>query len=283
MYLLFDIGATKTRIAVSPDGSELNSPEILSTPPRFIDGIKNFVAIAQKLTQGGKIRAAAGGIPGPLNKERSVVINAPNLPDWNNKPLKKQLEEGLAAPVFIENDTAMVGLGEAVVGPGMGHSIVVYMTISTGVGGVRLVDGRIDRNSLGFEPGHQYIDADKSLCPPCPGLGTLEDYISGRSFEQRFGKKPYEITDEKIWDETARWLAFGLNNTVVHWSPDIVILGGSMMKKIGIPIERVRYYLKQTLKIFPIPNHPRVEKASLGDVGGLYGSLSYLKQHLRTL
>lgn len=96
-----------------------------------------------------------------------------------------------------------------------------------------------------------------------------------RHLKKKYGKKPYEITDKKIWDETAKILAYGLNNTIVHWSPDIIVLGGSMFKKIGIPVPRVRFHLKNILKIFP--ELPAVEKAELGDVGGLYGALVFLK------
>ncbi|MFV1917705.1 MAG: ROK family protein, partial [Patescibacteria group bacterium] len=120
------------------------------------------------------------------------------------------------------------------------------------------------------------------ICPECKALeddaslGHLEAHISGAAVEKRYGKKPYEITDDKFWDELARLLAFGLNNTIVHWSPDVVVLGGSMMKKIGIPIDRVKFHLKKILKIFP--ELPEIKKAELGDLGGLHGALYYLKQ-----
>jgi predicted NBD/HSP70 family sugar kinase len=190
--------------------------------------------------------------------------------------------ENTGIETYIENDTAMVGLGEAAYGAGKDFDIVAYLTISTGVGGARIVGRRIDANVFGFEPGHQIIDADGTMCPDCRafeddrGLGHLEAHISGSAIEKRFGKHPSEIDDEKVWDDLARYLAYGLNNTIVHWSPEVVVLGGGMMKSTGIKIERIDHYLEDILKIFP--ERPLLKLAELGDVGGLFGGLSYIKQ-----
>ncbi len=279
MFLLFDIGATKMRLAVSKDGKSFGVPKILKTPKDFNEAVGLFKTEAFNLCEGRKIKAAAGGVKGVLDKGKNRLVAVPILTDWTHKPLKENLSKILRVPVFLENDTALVGLGEAVYGAGKGYGVVVYITISTGVGGVIIVGGEIDENTMGFEPGHQIINFDGPPCFFCGVPGHLEEYISGAAFERRYAKKPYEITDPAIWDEAAKFLAYGLNNTIVHWSPDIVVLGGSMMKEIGIPIERVRFYLKNILKIFPEP--PLIEKASLGDIGGLYGALTFLKKQLR--
>ncbi len=277
MLLLFDIGATKTRLAVSEDGENFGVPKILQTPKDFDTGVELIKTEVFNLCEGREIKMAAGGVKGALDKEKSRLLSAPILTDWINKPLKENLSKILGAPVFLQNDSAMVGLGEAVYGVGAGYKIVAYITISTGVGGARIVSGKIDENSFGFEPGHQIINFGGPDCSYCHSPGHLEEYISGAAFERRYGKKPYEITDAGIWDETAKLLAYGLNNTIVHWSPDIVVLGGSMMKEIGIPVERVCFHLKNILKFFP--ELPVIEKAGLKDNGGLYGALAFLKQH----
>jgi len=80
--------------------------------------------------------------------------------------------------VFIENDASIVGLGEAVSGAGMGEEIVVYITVSTGVGGTRIVSGEIDEHAYGFEPGHELINMQDSL----------EDLVSGTAVEERLIK-----------------------------------------------------------------------------------------------
>jgi len=274
MFALFDIGGTKTRVSISEDGITLGEPKIFDTPENFEVGIKRLKEAIMGLIGDRKIEVCAGGIAGPLDEEKDGLIGGPNLSGWVGKPLKKRLQEVLNTRVFIENDSSMVALGEAVHGAGKGYDIVAYITISTGVGGSRIVDGKIDESSIGFEPGHQIIDADKTLCPDCDG-NDLESYISGGAIEKRYRKKPYDITDEKFWNEIAKFLAYGLNNVTVHWSPDVIVLGGSMMKVPGIKVSEVDAHLKDILKIFPLL--PVIKKAELGAVGGLYGSLAYLK------
>ena len=276
MFLLFDIGGTKTRLAVSRGGKNFDEPKIVATPRDFNAGILLFEKIISELSGGEKIEAAAGGIAGPLDRGKTKLINSPNLSGWIDKPLKETLQKIIKAPLYLENDAAVVGLGEAVNGAGKGEEIVAYITVSTGIGGARIVDGKIDRNIFGFEPGHQIIDPTGTLCPMCGLAGHLEGHVSGVALETRYHKKPYEIDDPDVWEAEAKWLAYGLNNTIVHWSPSVVVLGGSMMTKSpGISIERVRYYLEHTLSIFS--ELPRLAKAELGDVGGLYGALQLLK------
>lgn len=273
MYILFDIGGTKIKLA-SSDGKSVLKTVILDTPKNFEEGIQLFKKTALELAGVETIEKVAGGIAGPLDKEKSTLLRAPHLPGWVDRPLRQKLAEALNAPVFLENDSALVALGEATQGAGKGFNIVAYLTISTGVGGARIVGGKIDDNSSGFEPGHQIIDPGNALCRTCEN-GELESYVSGAAFEKRFGKKPYDVTDSEIWEEMARFLALGLHNSIVHWSPDVVVLGGSMMKEIGIPIDRVKYHLEKTLNIFPVL--PKIKKADLGDLGGLYGALEYLR------
>ena len=285
MYLLFDIGGTKTRIALSHDKTSFSDPVVLETSQDFATGIEAIAEIARELSEGEVIEAAGGGVAGPLNKAKTELINSPHLPDWIRKPLAKELGAALKSPVYLENDTAIVGLGEAVAGAGKGHDIVVYMTVSTGVGGARIVGQKIDQSVFGFEPGHQIIDFDGTACPQCVshgakesgvGVGHLEAYVSGTATEGRFGVPPNEITDPATWDTIAKWLAVGLNNTIVHWSPDVVVLGGSMVvKKPGIYIEDVRKHLTETLTIFP--EHPTLKEAQLADIGGLHGALAYIQ------
>ena len=177
-------------------------------------------------------------------------------------------------------------VGEVSAGAARGYDIAAYIGVGTGVGGTRYVDGRIDRSALGFEIGHQIIDADGSLshtadgdiqCRGCGQVGHLEGYVSGKSLERQYNKKVYEIDDPAVWERTAKLFAYGLYNTMVHWSPDVMVLGGSMI--VGdpvIPMDRIEYHLRDITKIFP--ELPDIKKAELGDVGGLHGALAFLKQ-----
>lgn len=275
MFLLFDIGGTKTRLAVSHDGKTFEEPEIFETPEVYADGVQELVSRAKEHAGGKKYTAAAGGIAGPFDRKKGALVASPNLSGWVGKPLVRDLKKKLGVPVSLENDSALVALGEATHGAGKGADIVAYLTVSTGVGGARIVNGAIDSSNRNTEPGHQMIDIDKTLIPGAQGT-DLESYISGRAVEARMGMKPYEITDERFWNDCAKILAHGVFNTIVHWTPDVVVLGGSMMKKVGIPVSAVEKHLKE-IAIF-YPNLPKIKKAELEDFGGLYGGLALCKK-----
>lgn len=264
MYILFDIGGTKMRIALSGDGKKIDDVIIVYTPRDFSEGIGLFVAKALELAGNKPVKAVVGGLAGPLDRERTMSINPPNLPEWKNKPFKLELEKRLNTEVHIVNDASLAGLGEAVYGAGKGKKIVAYMTISTGIGGARVVGGRIDVSSMGFEPGHQIVDMASGL--------DLEQMASGGAIKRKYGKKPREITDTVFWDGITRVLAVGISNTIVHWSPDIMILGGGMMQSLSI--DAVRGYVREYCRIFP--DIPAIEKSMLGDEAALYGALVYI-------
>ncbi len=270
MYLIFDIGGTHTRLAVSEDNQSLTLTTIRDTPQSFAEGMTLIQKTAAEITHGKTIEAVAGDVAGPLSQDKSYLVNAPHLKDWIKKPLKEELEKRLNAPVYLENDAALVGLGEAMQGSGKDHAIVMYMTVSTGVGGARIVDGKIDKNAMGFEPGHQIIDINGPLCPTCNIPGHLESYISGAALKKKYGKKPEDISDKYVWDDVAYYLAFGIHNSLLHWSPDVIVLGGSMMKSISL--DKVTENLHKILTIFP--KVPLLKRAELDDRGGLYGALS---------
>lgn len=276
MFLLFDIGGTNTRVAVSEDLKTLGESMVFSTPQDFEEGIERVASHAAKLTSryaDSPITGFAGCAPGPMDRGRTMLINAPNLPLWNNKPLVGALKQKLGCQEgVLENDAAVVGLGETHFGAAKGKKIVMYITVSTGVGGARIVDGKIDAFASGFEPGHQIIAPEfLSYDHQIYSEGYLEDFIGGHNLQKRFGKLPTEIKDEKVWEECALALAYGLHNSIVHWSPEIVVLGGSLITKPhAIPFERVQFHLNRIMKIFPAP--PLV-KSELGDMAGLYGAM----------
>lgn len=261
MYLVFDIGGTKIRLAVSEDGDKISQAQIIPTPTDFNEAMVTFQKTVDQLTHGKQIKASAGGVRA-LDVNKKKLAYRPRLSLWVGEPLYDRLQSIVNAPLFLENDADMAGLGEAAVGAGQGHKIVAYMTISTGTGGSRIVNGKIDTNTIGFEPGYQIIHNEK----------VLGDYVSGRALETLTGQRPEDIKDPQVWDSVARYLAVGLNNIVVFWSPDIIVLGGSVTN--SIPLDKVRGYLKELLKIFP--DQPEIVQAKLGDSAGLYGALVLL-------
>lgn len=276
-YALFDIGGTKTRVAVSDDLRSFEDAEKFDTPMLFADGMEAIVDAIERRRKGRTIKALAGGMRGPLNHEKTGIVSETKLKDWVGRSIVDTLQKKYNAPVFLENDAAIVALGEAHFGAGRGYDIVAYHTVSTGVGGARVVHGKIDVTASGFEPGHQVLDIDRSILGPNTPH-TLENLVSGEALEKRRGKKPYEIAQsDKVWDELASYLARGLKTTILYWSPDVVVLGGSMI--VGDPrillSDIIKYTKEQLSGSFPCP---AIVDAQLKDEGGLYGAMSLLAQ-----
>ncbi|MEY4747148.1 MAG: hypothetical protein RLZZ416_197 [Candidatus Parcubacteria bacterium] len=257
------------RIAGSDDLEHFSDPRIVPTPQTYEEGVSVFTETTLAIA-GASIQAVSIGIAGVLSHDRTSLLRARNLPLWGGHRVAEDFGKILGTNVYLENDTAMVGLGEVAAGGGKGASIVAYITVSTGVGGARIVDGVIDHVHFTFEPGGQYLSMG-------PDARTLEDLVSGSAIAEKYAKHPREIEkDSPLWEELARIFAYGLHNTILHWSPERVVLGGSMFNEIGIPIDRVRFHLQGIMRKFP--EIPEIVHSSLGDLGGIHGGLARLKQ-----
>jgi predicted NBD/HSP70 family sugar kinase len=280
-YILFDIGGTKTRVAVSSDLQKIDHQTSFKTPAVFADGMKKFIEEADKLIEGEKVKGIAGGIRGVLNDDKTGLDNDPGgaLSKWVGKSIVDALTKRYKAKFFMENDAAIAGLGEAVYGAGKGADIVAYHTVSTGVGGAKIEFGELDATMIGFEPGQQVIDVDRTvLGPDTPP--TLENIVSGTAVERRFGMKPYEIPQSDVlWRDLAVYLAQGLRNTTLYWSPEVIVLGGSMITgDPRIEIEDIRKATVESLDGYV--ETPHITMAKLGDDAGLYGAMAILKKRL---
>jgi predicted NBD/HSP70 family sugar kinase len=217
MYFVFDIGGTKMRLGVAESGS-IKKSQIVDTPQDFNQAVELIKTTLPSLADGQEIEAAAGGLPGILNQNKAILFRAPNLPEWEEKPIKDTIQGLINGPLFLENDASLNGLGEASFGAGKSFGVVGYIGVGTGLGGARIVDQKIDKSAFGFEPGKQIIQTSP--------LSTLEELVSGKAIEKKFGKSSEEIDDPEFWDEVAKYLAAGLNNVIVHWSPEVIVLGG---------------------------------------------------------
>lgn len=262
MDILIDVGGTKTRVAVGR-GKSFSDLFVFATKKEFADELVVFKEWLEGVKDKKEPLRFIIGLPGTLSLEKTELDRAPNLLLWENIPIKKIIEETFNASAYLENDTALVGLGEAHFGAGRGFGIVAYISVSTGVGGARIVDGKIDQSSFGFEPGHQIIEGK-----------DLELQIGGAALKHHFAKDPKEITDPAIWAEITRVLAVGLYNVALLWSPEVIILGGSMVRGTpGVSITKTEKATKELLKIFPHP--PAIIPSTLEDLGGLWGGVAY--------
>jgi len=277
-YIVFDIGGTKTRVATSSDLKKLDEVRSFKTSATFKAGMKQVIETINESTT--EVTAIAGGIRGLLNEEHTGITNDAKLSKWAGKDIAAAFAAEYGdVPFFLENDAAIAGVGEAMFGGGNGLPIVAYHTVSTGVGGAKIEEGDIDQAHIGFEPGHQILDIDRTI------LGdeitpTLENLVSGTGVKDRVGTEPYEIPqDDVLWDELAGYLGQGLRNTILYWSPDVIVLGGSMI--IGDPaikVDAVRKAAAEAMDGFePLP---LITEAKLGDEAGLWGGLAVLQKRL---
>lgn len=258
MYLVFDIGASNTRISLA-DKKRLLKPMQFASP-------KNFSVFLKKLSQyaaSTKISSIAGGMPGQFDVSSRHFIKARNLPSWREINVAGLLKKKFRCPVALENDVALAGLGEAVFGAGRGKSIVVYYTVSTGINGVRIVDGKIDSKAWGFETGRQLLD----------GKHDLESLVGGASIRRRYGRLPEEIKERKIWEQVSKDLSRGIFNSMLHWSPHIIILGGGLIEAGAIKAGKVEQEVKRLNNRFDPPEpFVRIVSSKLRQFAGLHGA-----------
>lgn len=264
MVLVFDLGGTNIRLALSENG-EIGEITHLPTD-KSAGGFAKFLGSLQELAQGHNISAIAGGMPGQLEGEDGAFMVATNLPEWRGLPVLKMIKDLFDVPVFIANDVEMCGLGEAQYGAGLREGVMAYYTISTGVNGVRLVDGEVDPTIRHFELGKQIIDHENGKPQ------ELEPLISGAALERDLHQKPKTIHDAKIWDREEKYLAAALYNSALHWNPERIVLGGSMMRDISI--RDVAEELAKLPEVFE--KWPQLVEAKLGDEAGVRGSVARL-------
>lgn len=265
MFLLFDIGGTTTRMALSHTGETIDGVKMFPTNHNFSEAMEEMGRIAMELSGGESYHAVVGGVRA-YNKKTGRLFNQPNFPMWVDEPLLERMQE-MWGSVYLENDCVMVGLGEAVYGAGKDNKIVAYITLSTGVGGCRITNGKADATDYGFEPGNMYVAGGNGMHE------HLENLISGTAIQKKYGVSPFDLTDENAWGEIEDMVAIGLNNVVVMWSPEVIVLGGSVPQRINF--ENINRKLDEKCKIFPTV--PEIKLATIDEEGGLYGALAYLK------
>ncbi len=261
--VVFDIGGTSLRVGLAlHDG--VGETVKVPTPQSPDEGVRVLAELILSVA-GKDVRGIAGGFPGVL--ENGVVRFAPNLPEWVDVKLAALLEEKLGAPAEVENDADLAALGEAVYGAGKGARVVAYLGIGTGVGTGRVVDSAIESGVFDLEAGHQILDAREGA--------TLEGLVSGSAILRRFGVRP-EHAPRELFDELTPVLAAGLHNAIVHWSPEVLVLGGSLMnEETGFRLAEVSAALGRIPS--PYPRLPHIALAERGDAAGLYGALALLR------
>jgi glucokinase len=306
--IAIDIGGTQMRAAVYASESQtpLTHQRIKSHAPneKVFDRLTGLIETIWP--KNGTVDAIGVSSPGPLDPHTGVVMTTPNIKEWVNFPLVSLLVDHFHVPTFLDNDANLAGLAEWKFGAGRGHHNVLYLTVSTGVGGGVIIDDRLlqGHHGLAAELGHVTIDAspDAPVCG-CGFRGHLEAFSSGTGIEHFVADqlaaghasaltgKPSarEIADAaNAGDELAlmaygragEYLGIGVANFLHIFDPSIVILGGGVSMSGELIFKPFNASLRK--HVF----HPhyleglQIAQAQLGDDNGLLGSLALARLKL---
>ena len=274
MFIAIDVGGTHIRVASSKNLKTIQQIKRFPTPKNFNLAIGKITMAIKEIIQKQKVQKIIIGLPGVIDQKKGKLLTAPNLKNWVNKPLTNLLSKKFNCSVLLANDNDLAGLGEAIFGAGKKHQLIAYIAIGTGLGGTRIVNKQIDQSAYGFEPGHQIIQKNGKYWPHCQQKGCLESLISGRAFYKNYKIKPEKCQNKKILRDFAHLLGQGLVNTIVLWSPNIVIIGGGFAQRSHLFLKPLKEFVKKNLLIF---KPPMIVKGNLGDQAGIYGGFHFLK------
>lgn len=275
MYLVIDLGGTNTRVASSKNLKTIYKEEKFSSQ-NTVEKQRVLVSQAISKVSDGVLCCICLGVPGTIDRKAKKFIKLPNYPPLDGHSFEDLFDEkSKISNLVVENDATLAGLGEAVFGAGKEYEVVSYITISTGVGGSRIANKKIDPTKESSEPGHMVIDLDGRR-DHAGILGGLEAYVSGTAFEEIYKVEPGECSDQKVWDEYALYLSAGLLNILAMWNPDVIVIGGGMSNKFDKFSEPLLKNLNEQ-SFFEIPP---IVTAQLGDDSGLFGGFARLTQEV---
>ena len=243
------------------------------------------------------------GSPGPLDPVTGVVVEAANLPGWKNVPLRDILMDEFHLPVWVNNDANVAALAEHRFGAGRGYSDVVYLTISTGIGGGFICGGKLLLGVHGYagEPGHITLEPNGPRCN-CGNIGCLEALAAGPAIARRATEllrsgQPsslvtlleanHELTAEMVGkaaqqgdavalqavQRASYYLGIGVLNLIHLFDPAVVILGGGVSKLGALLFGPVQELVRER-GITAQQRETPIVPAELGDQVGLLGGVA---------
>lgn len=314
-----DVGGTNIAVAAL-DESGAHTHGLRSEPTRADQGADAVVdriirmidtVIAETIAETGAKRTSFLGVgvgaPGPLDRERGVVLVAPNL-GWQNLALRDIIGERVGLRATLDNDANCATLGEWWLGAAKGGKNVVGMTIGTGIGGGLILDGRLYHGSsdVAGEIGHMTIDSTGRWCK-CGNYGCLEQYASGTAIARRArealsadsdsmmhrmvdgdldrltaalvyeaAKKDDMLALEVVHD-TARFLGAGVANILNIFNPDCVVIAGGVTQAGDSLFEPlIREVRRRAFK--PAVDAASIVPGTLPGTAGVVGAVATFKQ-----
>jgi predicted NBD/HSP70 family sugar kinase len=237
--------------------------------------LANIHSMIAEVAAGEEILGMGAAIGGPLDWEQGIVSPL-HQPAWRNIPLKAIIESKWGCPFHVDVDTNVAAIGEYRWGEVTAKRFL-YLTLSTGMGGGFLTDGKIYRGGNGAHPevGHQSIHFrslnHSAVQCECGVPDCLEALISGNGIRRIYGKPAEELSPGE-WEEVAYNLGQGLRNMAALYAPELIRIGGGVAVGGGENFVRAaREVMEAHLKLAPAP---RVELSLLGYDTALRGAIA---------
>ncbi len=281
VYVGLDIGGTKLMVAAADETGRILRRVRASTPPGLDDGLTLLHQMIAEVAEGTHVAGIGAAVGGPLDA-RQGVVSPLHQPHWRDVPLKTLMEARWSCPFFVDVDTNVAAAGEYAADRA-GVPRFLYLTLSTGMGGGFLIDGKIYRGSRDAHPevAHQAIPfrctfPERVTCE-CGAPDCLEALVSGNGIRRIYGKAAEHLSDTE-WSEVAYNLGQGLRNIATIYAPDLIILGGGVAVGGGeMLIGEATRVMTRHLKLVPAPD---VRLSQLGYDTALYGALLIARQGL---
>ncbi len=302
LEIVADVGGTQIRVAVFQDGADSPADiQKIRTKDKEKRPEERLAELIRRMRpERGRLQAVAVAVPGYVDPVNGLVYRAPNIPGWDNFPVRAYLEERIGAPVLVGNDANLAALGEWRYGAGVGYHNLIYLTISTGIGAGVIMDDRLilGEHGLAAELGHVTVVPEGPLCG-CGQRGHLEAVASGTAIARYVSEKialgyPSILAD--LVNPTARdvsiaaekgdelairalhhagtYIGYALADFLHMLNPAIVILGGGVSRAGALLIEPLRAALPERIMNRAYLDNLVITPCRLGDQSGLMGALT---------
>jgi len=291
-----DIGGTKIAVGMVDDhGRVLAKTQTPTDPERYSVSVEEVTRMLREMAReaGAEISGIGIGSTGPVDPIRGEFGDVDFLPGWRGKNPVNDLARIFNVRVALENDGDAAALAEAGWGAGRNRKRLIYVTIGTGIGGGMIFDGQLYRGVDGAHPemGHQVIDLVGQPCS-CGLRGCWEALAAGPAMAALFkaqapadypnresitARRICELAQQgdaiarKATDQEADYLAIGLANLINLFTPDAIVLSGSVMKSAGLFMDRIRAVIRSGCRFVPAEK-TELTLASLGDDTNLIGA-----------
>ena len=281
VYVGLDIGGTKFMVAAADqDGHILRRARAITSTSLETD-LQTLHRMIAETAAGDQILGMGAAIGGPLDWEGGIVSPL-HQPAWREVPLKEIMSTRWDCPFYVDVDTNVAAVGEYRWG-NVSASHFLYLTLSTGMGGGFLMNGKVYRGEDGLHPeaAHQSIpyhcSNPQAVRCECGASDCLEALVSGNAI-RRIYHKPAEELDPAEWEEVAYNLGQGLRNLAILYAPGVIRLGGGVAVGGGEAfINQARQVMTEHLRLVP---PPVVELSRLGYDTALMGAIAIAIQGL---